>query len=113
MLSVCNGDHANIIILWKSVWTELLHATAKAHRHVNYNLPRNKVWEAMDPVERGTLDRCLIIYQGGSSAGIARVVVPIRWEDVDTQRIFWARDVSTNVTKQYYVELCTVCIHHS
>ena len=109
MLGHCNNDPTIVIALWRSVWTELLHATSKAHRHVDYSLPRSQIYTSLQPVEAGAMDRYVLVYHGDSSAGRARVIVPMRWDDPQIQRIFWAHDIVAGVTKQYHLEFCTHC----
>ena len=78
MMRSCNENLTIVVGLWRSVWTELLHATAKAHRHVDYSRSRSDVFAAMDPAQRSALDQYILVYHGGSQAGIARLVLPRR-----------------------------------
>ena len=61
-----------------------------------------------------SLQSCLILYHGGSKAGIFRRATPLKWSDDDGtlddmteshQQIFWARDDSDFLVKQFHISL--------
>ena len=110
-----NDDARVLLSSWLATWEILRPVLVRARPFIDHDAPRASCWPS-DPTIQAKLDSVYLRYIGGSSPGSPRLVVPLRLDSDEEQRMLWAYDSVADVVKQYHLPLITqafIAVRHT